>query len=526
MESAVSERGIVAAPHRAALATGAAVLAERGTAFEAAVAMAATLAVVYPHWNGIGGDSIWVVRQENGRIIAVQACGAAGAKAVLRDYRDRGHGRMPARGPDAAASVAGTISGWQTMLEGAAAAGGKMPLPVLLGDAIRLAREGVAVSSAQARHAPSADVLAAPGFAAHFLADDGKPLAEGALLVQARLADTLEHMSRLGLDDFYRGDVSREIAADLHRIGAPVTRGDLGQQRARVREPLRLRLREATMFVPPPPSQATAELLILGMTERLNLRDPQDVAFVHGLVEATKRAYTIRDRIVGDPADGLPDPRTFLTDAALDAEAASIDMQRAGPYPARGDGDTVWFGAVDARGRAVSVCQSLAAEWGSGCVLPATGILWHNRAGAFSLEPGSIRALRPGRLPYHTLAPALAEFTDGRVLALGTRGGDSQPQTVTSLYTRYARFREPLERAIAAPRWRFGKEPGEAEATLKIEPRFESGLVSALIRMGHHVEELPSPFSDEVGHAGMIVRHPSGRIEGVHDPRGDGGAAA
>lgn len=527
MESAVSEFGIVAAPHGLAVGSGVDVLAEGGNAFEAALAVAATIAVVYPHMNGIGGDSFWVVRQRNDRKLVLQAAGAAGSLVDRRAYLDRGHELMPLRGAEAAATVAGAVAGWQMVLEIAAAAGGRLALTRLLADAVRFAREGVPVSAAQGRGAPAdfADIAAAPGFAEHFMAD-GKPLPAGAPLVQRRLADTLEQLGRAGLADFYRGDVARELAADLERIGAPVTRADLRGHATAIREPLAYRLREATTYVPPPPSQAIAELFILGMAEHLALGRPDEAAFIHGLVEATKRAYALRERLCADPAAGPPDPRPFLAAAAMEREAAMIDAGRAGPYPAAPvDGDTVWFGVVDAKGQAVSVCQSIFAEWGSGCVLPATGVLWHNRAAGFSLMTDSVRVLRPGRIPFHTLAPAMAEFHDGRLMAFGTMGADTQPQTVAALYTRYARCGQPLARAIDAPRWRFGQTRAEPKPTLKMEPRFDPSVVSALERMGHEIVTFERPYADETGHAGMIVRHPSGRIEGVHDPRADGSAA-
>ena len=155
-------------------------------------------------------------------------------------------------------------------------------------------------------------------------------------------------------------------------------------------------------------------------------------------MEATKRAFRVRDRIVTDPARMTAPPQTFLESAFLDADARKIDRRKAAPWPARaGDGDTVWMGAADASGLVVSYIQSVYWEFGSGCVLPRTGVMMQNRGASFSLDPKALNTLAPGRLPFHTLNPALAILKDGRVMAYGTMGGDGQPQSQAAVFTRH-----------------------------------------------------------------------------------------
>jgi gamma-glutamyltranspeptidase/glutathione hydrolase len=268
-----------------------------------------------------------------------------------------------------------------------------------------------------------------------------------------------------------------------------------------------------------------ASLLILGIAEHLDLGHPDSTAFVHGLVEATKRAFRIRDRVVTDPRQMDEKPADFLTSEVFEREAARISTNRAAPWPAmpEDEGDTVWLGAIDGQGRAVSAIQSIYWEWGSGCVLPATGILWQNRGAAFSLDERARNPLQPGRLPFHTLNPPIAVTSDGRVISYGTMGGDGQPQTQAAVLVR-ALMGLGVGEAVAAPRWRLGRTWGETETTLKIEPRFDDSVFRALSQMGHAVELVSKPFSTELGQAGLIIRHPDGRIEGTHDPRADGGA--
>ncbi|GJD47911.1 Oxamate amidohydrolase proenzyme [Methylobacterium crusticola] len=528
-ETPVFARAACAAPHHLAAESGRAVLAEGGNAVEAMLAMAATIAVAYPHMNGIGGDGFWLVREPGGRVRAIEACGPAGRLATASRYREKGYDAIPERGPDAALTVAGAVGGWALARTYAAELGGRLPLDLLLGDAIRHARAGVAVSPSEGRYVPKElDTLHdQPGFAPTFLIDGRAPKA-GEVRALPALAATLEQLAQAGLDDFYRGDVGREIAADLARVGSPVTRADMEAFRAVPRAPLSLGLAGATLYNCPPPTQGLASLMILGLYERLGTLAPGTTAHTHGLIEATKRAFRVRDAVVTDFDRLRHDPAAFLAPGRLAAEAAAIRMDRASPYPVRpvGDGDTVWMGAIDGDGLAVSYIQSVYWEFGSGVVLPGTGIAWQNRGTSFSLDPGAVNPLEPGRRPFHTLNPALAVMADGRVLSYGSMGGDGQPQFQAQVFTRYAHHRMGVADAVDAPRFLFGRTWGAESMTVKVEDRFDPGSVAALRRMGHEVEELGGPYVDSLGHAGLLVRHPgNGRVEATHDPRSDGGAA-
>ena len=141
------------------------------------------------------------------------------------------------------------------------------------------------------------------------------------------------------------------------------------------------------------------------------------------------------------------------------------------------------------------------------------------------LEKGAVNPLEPGRLPFHTLNPALATLKDGRIVAYGTMGGDGQPQTQGALFSRHVFFGQPLERAIDAPRWLLGRTWGSSHTNLRLESRFGGNLVDRLLSAGHDVEVLDEAYSDTMGHAGAVVLHPDGTLEGAHDPRADSGAA-
>jgi gamma-glutamyltranspeptidase/glutathione hydrolase len=525
-------RGVVCAPHSAAVEDGRHILAEGGNAIEAMIAMAASIAAVYPHMNHIGGDGFWLIREPSGHVRALMGAGRAGAKATLQFYRDAGYDEIPARGPLAALTVPGAIAGWMLACEAAKARagkgiGGKLPLDVLLAPAIKHARDGYAVSRSQARLTAEKlpEMKEAVGFAPAFLID-GKIPEVGALLKQTAFAATLEHLADAGLDDFYRGDVGREIAADLERIGSPVTRADLEDYRAWVDAPLSTTIRSGTLYNAPPPTQGLASLIILGVFDRLGVTQGESFELIHGLVESTKRAFRVRDRVVTDPDKITVGLDRFLSPAFLDEEASKIDARKAARWPAPdGEGDTIWMGAADASGLVVSYIQSLYWEFGSGCVLPKTGVLMQNRGASFSLDPKALNALAPGRRPFHTLNPALAALKDGRVMAYGTMGGDGQPQTQAAVFTRHVLFGQPLERALDAPRWLLGRTWGSTHTNLRLESRFDSNVIDRLITAGHDVAVLDEPYSDTMGHAGAVVLHPDGTLEGGHDPRADGGAA-
>jgi gamma-glutamyltranspeptidase/glutathione hydrolase len=527
LHTAGHRRGVVCAPHASAVEDGRAILAEGGNAIEAMLAMAASIAAVYPHMNHIGGDGFWLIREPSGRVHALMGAGRAGSKATAQLYRDAGYDEIPARGPLAALTVPGAVSAWTLAAEAAKAQRGKLPLDVLLAPAIKHARDGYTVTRSQARLTAEKlpEMEKATGFKQAFLLD-GKVPDVGARLRQTAFASTLEHLVHAGLDDFYCGDVGREIAADLDRIGSPVTRADLEGFKAIVAEPLNVRTQAGTLYNSPPPTQGLASLIILALFERLRVTQAESFEHIHGIVEATKRAFRLRDRIITDPDKISADLNQYLSPAFLDADAAKIDPRKAARWPApHGESDTIWMGAADASGLVVSYIQSLYWEFGSGCVLPATGIVMQNRGASFSLDPKALNALAPGRRPFHTLNPALAALKDGRIIAYGTMGGDGQPQSQAALFTRYVAFREPLDKVLDAPRWLLGRTWGSTQTNLRMESRFDGNVIDRLLSAGHDVAVLDEPYSDTMGHAGAVVLHPDGTLEGGHDPRADGGAA-
>ena len=521
-------RGMAVAPHNLASQSALAILREGGNAVEAMVAAAATIAVAYPHMNGIGGDSFWLVSRPNGDVIGIDASGASAANVNLERYA--GMSAIPFRGGGAAITVAGTLSGWDMALEFSRThMSGKFPLNRLLADAIDGAKHGIPVTVSQHSNTvkKQVELESIAGFTQTFL-PDGKAPAVGSLFRQPRLAATFEHLAHAGLDDFYRGDIARSLVKDLQTVMSPLTLADLEAHHALQRKPLELSHRAGTIYNMPPPTQGLVSLIILGLMDRLNVErfDHLSADYVHAAAESVKQAFAVRDQYITDPAHMTIDPTQFLTPSALDAMASSVSMEHAAAWgKGKGPADTVWLGVIDGEGNAVSMIQSIYHEFGSGIVLAESGINWQNRGASFSLNPSHINALAPCKKPFHTLNPALARLKDGRTMVYGNMGGDGQPQSQSAVFTRCITYGLDPQAAVEAPRWLLGRTWGQSSDSLKVEGRFPSKTVEILRARGHNVEVYPD-FDETFGHAGCILRSPDGTFEGGFDPRSDGAVAA
>ena len=535
-QTLTSPRGMVTAPHHLATSAAASVLREGGNAIEAMVAAASTIAVVYPHMNSIGGDGFWIICEPGKEPVAIDACGRAAGLASIDWYREQGIAgtTIPGRGPLAANTAAGAISGWQEALAHSSRMGGKLPVSRLLQDAIYYAKNGAPVTQSQVNFTTKflPELGGQPGFAKQFLNDDtdGHQVPRvNTLRTYAALGNTLQALADKGLDDFYRGDIAASNAAQLEALGSPLRLADFCAHRASSVKPLSVKVTGATLYNMTPPTQGLASLMILAIFDKLrirhNIKEAEGFEYLHAIVEATKQAFKVRNRHVADPAtmtaNGVT-PEQFLTDSFIDQCVNAVDMKKALPWPEKTiHGDTIWMGTADSAGRMVSYIQSVYWEFGSGVVLTDTGVGWQNRGSSFLLDPASHMALVPHKKPFHTLNPAYARFDDGRTMVYGNMGGDGQPQSQSAVFSRYAMFGQTLQAAVSSPRWLLGKTWGQESTTLKFENRTDAKALQALRDAGHDVEVLED-YSDTMGHAGAIVRQPDGLYLGAADPRSDG----
>lgn len=527
MESNIAPNGMVVTPHHLATQSALAILRDGGTAIEAMVSAAATIAVVYPHMTSIGGDAFWLIVPPHGDPVVIEACGAAGSLATLEFFKD--YDKIPYEGVKSAITVAGTVGGWEKALNYVASCGyQRTSVSKLLADAIHYAKNGFPMTKSQRAVLLNRNKEDLPHEFKRVFMPDGKIPEVGEVFCQKQLAKTLENLAENGLNSFYKGNVGHLIAEDMSSLGMVITKSDLENYSAELKTPLRLLHSHGDIYNTPPPTQGLVSLAILGVLDKLGISGQNEGQFIHATVEATKQAFLMRDEHITDPAFMKTDPKSLISSQVLFDMAKEVNFD--GCYcqmpnsSTEGAGDTIWMGVMDNKGFSVSFIQSIYHEFGSLVVLPKTGILWHNRGVAFNLKKDHLLTLKPGKKPFHTLNPAAARLHDGRVLVYGTRGGDGQPITQAGIFHRYVVQGIGLQETVSAPRWIYGRISGDPDNTLKIENRYKEETIQYLKERGHDIVFLPE-YSEKTGQAGALVRHVNGMMEGAFDLRSNGSAA-
>jgi len=529
-------QGAVVAGHPLAAAAGYEVLRAGGTAADAAVTMAAVLAVVRPHMNGVGGDAFALFYDgQTGAVEALNASGRAAAGATPDFFLEQDLVAIPETGP-LSVTVPGAVSGWAAALE----RHGTMSLAQALAPAIRLAEEGFVVTTTL-----ESDVAAAVGglneAARAVYAPGGSPAPAGSILRSPALAGTLQTLAREGPGALYGGGVAASLARFLEEEGSPLRLADFTAHSADWTSAVSIPFRDRIIHTLPPNSQGMTLLQMLGIAEARGLDgfdDPRDPELLHILIEAKKLAFADRDRWVAD-ADAAPAPLDQLLDpeylARRAGEIGSSAMTFAAPGPLRGEdggepthtdpvegsGDTVYLIAVDSQGNAVSWIQSLFHSFGSGLMDPATGIMLQNRGGGFTLEEGHPNRIAPGRRPFHTLMATLVTHADGSLdMALGTPGGHGQPQTVAQALVQMLLFDLTPQQAAEAPRFR-----SYNGHRVSVETRFPEWVNQGLTDRGHEVTQVDG-WTAPFGNLQIVRRSPDGVLRTGADMRREAAAAA
>jgi gamma-glutamyltranspeptidase/glutathione hydrolase len=522
--SAAGARWAVATPDTRATEAAADAFARGGNAMDAALAAATTLAVVYPHMCGVGGDLFALVQRGDGAITAVNSSGRAPVAADADRVRAiTGTHAMPDRGPHTV-TVPGAVAGWHAV-HGQGAA---LDWADAFERAIGHASDGAAVAPGLAETLGEDPGLAAdPGVASVYY-PGGSALATGEMYAQPALAATLRGIAEAGPDALYHGDVGRRYAAGLAAAGVPIVAADLAAHRADLVPPLRGRYRDLDVSVVPPNSQGFVLVQILALVERLEI-DPDPLgADVATLARIIRAAAADRDRHLADPDRMVVHPSTLLDDghlASLADEVREGEAARADRGPA---GDTIALVTADAEGHAVSLIQSLFDGFGSGILEPATGIVAHDRGGCFTLAPGHPNELRGGARPAHTLMPAMVHRRGRLAAVAGTMGGYAQPQINAMSLIRTFDLEMTAEEAVAAPRWLVSGMDASTSASerpaVTAEADVPSTALDRLRRDGFAVDTV-GIRDGSVGHAHLIRATEEGLTAGS-DPRADGGALA
>ena len=520
---------MVTSPHAGASEAGLAVLAAGGNAIEAAIAIAACLGVAYPHFSGLGGDVLMVVADADGGVQTISGIGQAAQDIAGYRSADNSHGHIPLRGPRAMLTTAAAVDALGQAFELSRAGwGGRCSWANLLAPAITLAHEGFPITASERFWLDFrlGEAASMPGVFNACLVDGRVPPA-GFVRRQPRLAATLESLAAEGPRGFYEGALADRIAKGLAAAGSPLTARDLSLTRARVETPLRMPYRDGELIGLQPPTQGVTTLEIMGILDRFDLQSVAEGSadHFHLMVEAVKQAFSDRNRFVADPDHAEVPTGRLLSASHLDARAAAVDLRRALPWPhVFQTGDTVYIGAADGQGRAVSMLATVYFDWGSGVAVGETGLLWHNRGAAFSLDPSHPNVLAPGKRPFHTLNPGMFLQGGKPSLLYGTQGADGQPQTLAAILTRIIDYGLAPAEALARPRFLLGRTFSDARDSLKLEDDLPESVFAELAARGHEVSRVPAQ-SPLMGHPGAIRIDPAtGRMQGAHDPRSDGRA--
>lgn len=499
----------VATPHTLATAAAQDAFEHGGTAVDAALWAAVTLAAVYPHMCGVGGDLFALVHDPSTGTDAINASGRAPLEtqvdAVATD------GTMPQSGPFTI-TVPGAVSGWQLLH----AAGAQLPWTDAFAHGIEHAERGIEMPGSIRRRGSIGRVANDAGLAAVFL--DGDRFKES--LHQPALAATLRALASEGPRALYDGPVGQRLVAFLTSIGNPMAARDLRAHQADHATPLRARFAELELVVAPPNSQGYVLLTMMRAIEDLGIGQDPFGTDAADLARVFAVASEDRDRLLADP-ESMP-----ALDLSQRVREVSRDAQRRRLEPVAGHrhGDTIALVAADAQGRCVSLIQSLYSGFGAGYLDPETGIIPHDRGAGFTLEVGHPNRLAPGKRPAHTLMPVLG-FRDGApAWVAGTMGGSAQPQIHAQLLLRRTGTAAEI---VAAPRWLLGgMEPVDPDDPLVVvEPQVPSAARDALASGGLRLEEAPAD-DDWVGHAHLITIDEHAVFMIGSDPRADGAAAA
>ncbi|HEY0674135.1 MAG TPA: gamma-glutamyltransferase [Longimicrobiales bacterium] len=497
----------VVADHPLAAAAGADVLRRGGNAMDAAITMAAVLAVVRPHMNGVGGDAFILYREgKNGKLFALNGSGRAGQMAQPQVFAERGLSAVPDTGV-LSVTIPGAVRAWADALRRF----GSFGLAAALDPAIRYAEEGFPISPKLAADIEEERALLLRDEAMRqvFLAGDRAPAA-GTLLRQRDLARTLRTIAEEGADVLYAGALAQRLAEFAVREGALFTLEDLAAHSSTWQEPITSSYHELKVVALPPNSQGVALLMQLNAAELLDVRalKHNSADYIHALVEIKKRVFVERDRYVSDPAlSEVPLDRMLSRDRAreiarsVQSTAQKIPSERNGS----GTGDTVVLCAVDRNGNVVVLIQSLFSAFGSGRMVPGTGIVLHNRGSLFSLDPAHVNVIAPGKRTYHTLSPAMVLRKDNSLMmAFATPGSDGQTQTLLQVLNNIYLFGMTPQQAVDAPRYR-----SYADGTLLLDAGVSEEAQAGLTRRGHNVRVQPHP-SAELGGAQVILISPAG----------------
>lgn len=512
----MGNNGMVATGQPLAALAGLDILKAGGNAADAAVAVAAMLNVVEPMSTGVGGDMFAIVYEgKTGNIRGLNGSGRAAYAATIDAMHARGHKTIPVRGM-LPVTVPGTVAGWSDLLRTC----GTMSLGRVLEPAIAYARDGYPVSEVIADYWARGErkLAATPSAAQAFLLNGRAPRA-GEMMRLPDLARTFEILARDGADAFYRGEIARAIVKHSQENGGLLALADLADHTSTWVEPISVTYRGVKIYEIPPNGQGLAALLALNMLQQDDVAAMRhnSADYLHLMLEVMKLGFADAYRFVADP-DFAPAPLAeLLSSHHAQRQRAMVNVERAAPGPRFDYGsDTVYLTVVDRERNAVSFINSLYMGFGSGEVVPGTGICLQNRGALFSLNPNHANALAPHKRPYHTIIPAMATKEGKLFMSFGVMGGFMQPQGHVQVVANVVDFGMDPQQALDAPRWRY-----DEGYKVAVEAGLPARTYASLRARGHDL----TVTGEGIGFGGgqIIMVHPqSGALMGGSEPRKDG----
>ena len=512
--SPVLARNVVATSQPLAAQAGVRMLLAGGNAVDAALAAAIALTVVEPTMNGIGSDAFAIVWDGT----QMQGLNASGrAPQGWNQARFAGLSHMPTEGWDSV-TVPGAVSAWVALSEKF----GKLPFERLFEPAIDYGENGFALTPTVAEQwsGQVARLKDQPGFAEAFL-PNGRVPETGEHIRLPDHARTLRQIADSRGDAFYRGAIAEQIAAHSASNGGVMTVDDLASHQADWVDPISNGYRDLALHEIPPNGQGIAALMALGILGRFDMASlrPESVQAVHLQAEAMKLAFADVYRFISDPATMTLTPSDLCNNAYLDTRAGLIDPSAAGQY---GHGqpsssETVYLTAADASGMMISFIQSNYTGFGSGVVVPGTGISLQNRGSGFSLLPDHPNCVAGGKRPFHTIIPGFVTRGTSPLMSFGVMGADMQAQGHVQMMVRTADYAQNPQAAADAPRWKV-----MPDGRLLIEDSYGSGVLKGLADLGHNV--VPLPHGSRDFGAAQLIRKVDFGYAAASEPRRDGQA--
>lgn len=510
-------KGMVSTSHPIASQAGLSVMKAGGNAFDAAIAAAAALTVVEPTSNGIGGDA-FAILWAGGEIHGINGSGRAPKALSIEKLKELGFDKIPQYGP-LPITVPGAVSVWAEINKKF----GKLPFEEVLKPAIAIAREGHVVHTTVARYWKQAaerySVLKSEEFVKHWFEHftfDGKAPAPGELWKSEDQAQTLEKIAATGGESFYIGELAEKIVDFIKSAGGVMELEDLAAHKPEWVELITTSFRGYDVWEIPPNGQGITVLMALGILDKLEKGTIEDPETIHKAIEAMKLGFEDGNRIIGDQ-DFMDDSWKKVLDSGylLERTKEIGDLARLpnDTYPKRGG--TVYLAAADGEGNMISYIQSNYWGFGSGLVVPGTGISLHNRGFDFVSEEGSPNSLAPGKRPYHTIIPGFLTKDGKPVGPFGVMGAYMQPQGHLQVLMNSIDFGLNPQDALDAPRWQW-----VGENKIQVEKSFPTELAEVLVRKGHDVSV--NLETSNFGRGQIIWRDENGILCGGTESRADG----